>query len=111
MERFVNYPDFKPVILKKNSPPKKNVSVVKVNDDNDDKDMKVKKYDSEFIKKIVSFRSSNDLKQQDFAIKVGLQASIIKGIESNTIIYNSSYVQKINNYIAREKQKSDSKKV
>jgi len=105
MEQLNNFPDFKPVVLRKTSP--KKIVPVPVKKDDDMSDMKVKKYDLDFIKKIVNFRSVKGLKQQELAQKIGVQLAVIKGIESNSISYNPSYVQKINNYISREIQKSE----
>lgn len=69
----------------------------------DDDTYKPKKYDTEFIKKLVAFRTSKGWNQQMFAQQVQIQLSIIKGIESNNISYNSTYLSKINNYITNNK--------
>jgi ribosome-binding protein aMBF1 (putative translation factor) len=102
MERLNNCPDFTPVVLRKTSP--KKIVSVSLKKDDDMSDMKVKKYDQDFIKKIVNFRTMKGLKQQELAQKIGVQLAVIKGIESNSISYNPSYVQKINNYISRDIQ-------
>ncbi len=64
---------------------------------------KPKKYDNDFIKSMINYRTGKGWNQQAFAQAVQLQLPIIKGIESNNITYNSAYVSKINNYIIKNK--------
>jgi hypothetical protein len=63
--------------------------------------LKSHKYDSEFVRKVIAFRTSKGWNQQVFAQNLQLQLPVIRGIEANNIPVNSAYIQKINNYINR----------
>lgn len=64
---------------------------------------KPQKYEQSFIQKVIAYRTSKGWNQQTFANQLQLQANIIKGIENNSLPYQSSYVSKINNYMAKNK--------
>ena len=107
----INNPQFDSYTIRKKptTPPKKSSGYVqthesKVEKQIEDGNFKIKKYETSFIQKIISFRSSKSWNQQAFAQQVQLQLPIIKGIESNTIPYNSAYVNKINNFIDKNKK-------
>lgn len=104
----INNPDFNTQFLQKNtSKPKQhfqNSNSNKIEMEADDGSFTIKKYDSTFIRKIQEFRRDNELNQQQFAQKLQLPLQIVKGIESNTLSYNHNYIQKINNYIDKNKK-------
>ena len=68
--------------------------------------LKSQKYDPDFIRKIIQFRTSKGWNQQTFAQNLQLQLPVIRGIEANNIPINNNYIQKINNYINRATAKS-----
>lgn len=105
----LNCPDFKPLVINK-----KNNKVItkssggyiqshqaKIEKAIDEGIYKPQKYDTEFIQKMIRFRTGKGWNQQMFAQQVHLQLPIIRGIESNTLAYNSGYVNKINNFMNR----------
>jgi ribosome-binding protein aMBF1 (putative translation factor) len=105
MASHINNPDFEPVVLRK-SPPKKNTSnnfqishQAKIENSVDTH--QAQKYTNDFIKKMTTFRSGKGWNQQQFAMNLNMPHKTIQAIEANTVPYNSSYVQKINNYISR----------
>jgi hypothetical protein len=63
--------------------------------------LKSQKYDPEFIRKVIAFRTGKGWNQQVFAQNLQLQLPVVRGIEANNIPVNSAYIQKINNYINR----------
>lgn len=74
--------------------------------DADEGNLKSQKYDAEFVRKMIQFRTSKGWNQQTFAQNLQIQAPIIRGIEANNIPVNNAYIQKINNYINRATPKS-----
>jgi len=68
--------------------------------------LKSQKYEVDFVRKVIQFRTSKGWNQQTFAQNLQLQLPIIRGIEANNIPINNNYVQKINNYINRATVKS-----
>jgi ribosome-binding protein aMBF1 (putative translation factor) len=68
--------------------------------------LKSQKYEVDFVRKVIQFRTSKGWNQQTFAQNLQLQLPIIRGIEANNIPVNNAYVQKINNYINRATVKS-----
>jgi hypothetical protein len=87
--------------IKKGSPGVQMSHTLRVERDANEGILKPQKYDSEFVKKVIAFRTSKGLNQQAFATALGLQLAIIRGIEANNVAPNAAYVQKINNYINR----------
>ncbi len=110
MASHINNPDFEPVVLRK-SPPKNGISSKnyqishQAKIENSVDTHQAQKYTNDFIKKMTTFRSSKSWNQQQFAMNLNMPHKTIQGIEANTIPYNSSYVQKINNYISRNAKK------
>jgi ribosome-binding protein aMBF1 (putative translation factor) len=68
--------------------------------------LKSQKYEPDFVRKVIQFRTSKGWNQQTFAQNLQLQLPVIRGIEANNIPVNNAYVQKINNYINRATVKS-----
>ncbi len=106
----INNPQFDPIVINKKKPDtvQKTTGYIqseqsKLEKAIDSDSFKPKKYETSFIQKMVSYRSSKKWNQQEFAQAVQLQLPIIKGIEANNIPYNSAYVSKINNYFAKNK--------
>ncbi len=104
----INNPQYDNIVIgKKSSPPvKKSTGYIqseqtKLEKAVDSDTFKPKKYETEFIQKMIAFRSGKGWNQQMFAQQVQLQLPIIKGIEANNIPYNSAYVSKINNYLMK----------
>jgi ribosome-binding protein aMBF1 (putative translation factor) len=85
--------------IKKGSPGVQMSHTLRVERDAQEGALKPQKYDSEFVKKVIAFRTSKGLNQQAFATAIGLQLGVIRGIEANNTAPNAAYVQKINNYI------------
>ena len=109
MASYINNQDFEPVVLRK-TVSKKPSGTYQVSHDTkieNSVDTHVpQKYTSEFIKKMTTFRSDKKLNQQQFAMNLNMPHKTVQGIEANTIPYNASYVQKINNFIYRASTKS-----
>lgn len=106
MASYINTPDYEPVVLRKTAPKKGGSTyqishATKVENNTGDSSFQPEKYNSEFIKKMIGFRSEKKLNQQQFAMNLNMPHKTIQGIEANSIPYNASYVQKINNYISR----------
>ena len=70
--------------------------------------LKSQKFEADFVRKVIQFRTSKGWNQQTFAQNLQLTLPIIRGIEANNIPVNNAYVQKINNYINRATVKSSS---
>jgi ribosome-binding protein aMBF1 (putative translation factor) len=70
--------------------------------------LKSQKYDNDFVRKVIQFRTSKGWNQQTLAQNLQLQLAVIRGIEANNTPLNNNYVQKINNYINRATVKSSS---
>lgn len=87
--------------IKKGNPGVQMTHTMRVERDAEEGVLKPQKYDSDFVKKVVAFRTSKGLNQQAFATALGLQLGVIRGIEANNVAPNAVYVQKINNYINR----------
>jgi ribosome-binding protein aMBF1 (putative translation factor) len=87
--------------IKKGSPGVQMSHTLRVERDAQEGSLKPQKYDSEFVKKVLAFRTSKGLNQQAFATALGLQLAVIRGIEANNTAPNNAYIQKINNYINR----------
>jgi hypothetical protein len=106
MASHINNPDYEPVVLRKTAPKKDGRTyevshASKVENNTGESSFQPEKYTSEFIKKMTTFRSEKKLTQQQFAMNLNMPHKTIQGIEANLIPYNSTYVQKINNYISR----------
>jgi ribosome-binding protein aMBF1 (putative translation factor) len=87
--------------VKKGNPGVQMTHTLRVERDAQEGSLKPQKYDTDFVKKVITFRTSKGLNQQAFATAIGLQLAVIRGIESNNTAPNAAYVQKINNYINR----------
>jgi ribosome-binding protein aMBF1 (putative translation factor) len=79
---------------------------LRVEIDAEEGNLKSQKYDPDFVRKVIQFRTSKGWNQQTMAQNLQLQLPVIKGIEANNIPVNNGYVQKINNYINRATVKS-----
>jgi ribosome-binding protein aMBF1 (putative translation factor) len=79
---------------------------LRVEIDAEEGNLKSQKYDPDFVRKVIQFRTSKGWNQQTMAQNLQLQLTVIKGIEANNIPVNNGYVQKINNYINRATTKS-----
>jgi hypothetical protein len=99
--------DDRDIVLSKKSLNKKGPSGVqmthtqRVEIDAQEGSVKSQKYDPEFIRKVIAFRTGKGWNQQVFAQNLQLQLPVVRGIEANNIPVNSGYIQKINNYINR----------
>jgi DNA-binding transcriptional regulator YiaG len=92
--------------IKKGNPGVQMTHTMRVERDAQEGTLKPQKYDAEFVKKVIAFRTSKGLNQQAFATALGLQLAVIRGIEGNTSAPNAAYIQKINNYINRANVKA-----
>ena len=75
--------------------------------DGDEGKLAVKTYPDDFRKKLLKLRLDLKLNQKQFAQKLNLKESVIKGIEANTQGYDPILVQKLTNFMQKNLPTAD----
>ena len=109
---MTDFADYTPVVLRKDDPKTKiagngyqGSTEKKVEQKAEEGSFRVTKYQPDFIQKVKTFRSKQNLTQIQFAQKLGMNSNTIRDIEANAATYVAANVQKINNYISRMEKK------
>lgn len=99
MERQINNPDFNTTILKKSEKRKEFIGIKNLDEDI----YIIKHFDPKWIHKLIDIRKRNELKQDEFASKLGLGISMYKQLEANKLVYDGKLVERINNKLNKLK--------